>query len=38
MIYHGHFTHPDLWIMWASVVLTPVNTLGILYLLWRRGR
>jgi hypothetical protein len=38
MIYHGHFTHPELWMMWAVVVLTPVNTLGILYLLWRRGR
>lgn len=37
MIFHGHFTHPELWMMWAVVVLTPVNTLAILYL-WRRGR
>ncbi len=36
MIHNGYFTHPDLWMMWAVVILTPLNTLGLLIHIFRR--
>lgn len=37
MIYHGHFTHPDLWLMWYAIFGTTVNfTLIVLYICWRK--
>ena len=34
LIAHG-MTHPDLWMMWAGILLSAINTVG-LVLLWRR--
>jgi hypothetical protein len=35
-LYHGHLVHPDIWILWMAGILTPVNTLGLVWLLMRR--
>jgi hypothetical protein len=35
MLHNGHWTHPELWQLWAVIILTPLNTLGIIYALWR---
>ena len=36
MMYHGHFTHPDLWMMWFAVVGTASNALAIIYLIFTK--
>ncbi len=38
MLFHGHFTHPELWQMWVVVLLTPLNTLGVIYAIWRKRK
>jgi hypothetical protein len=35
MIYHGHFTHPELWMMWFAVIGTGLNTIAIAVFAWR---
>lgn len=35
MIYHGHFTHPDLWLMWFAIVGTLGNSFVAVYLLYK---
>lgn len=35
MLYHGHFTHPELWQMWFAVIGTAVNTLAVAYLFYK---
>lgn len=32
---HLGMTHPDLWMMWAGIILSGVNTVGLI-LLWRK--
>ena len=34
--YHGYLVHPPIWTMWMSGLLTPVNTLVILWLMVRK--
>jgi hypothetical protein len=34
-MHHGYLVHPDIWMLWAAVILTPVNTIGILFCLRR---
>lgn len=36
--YHGHLTHPDLWMLWVGILLTLLNTVGIVWMLLRKGR
>lgn len=36
MLYHGHFTHPELWMMWYAVVGTAMNMLAVIYLILKR--
>jgi hypothetical protein len=35
MFYHGHFTHPDLWMMWFAVIGTAVNALAVAYMVYK---
>lgn len=42
MLYNGHFTHPELWMMWFAVVGTALNSLAlgcvILYLIFKEKK
>lgn len=38
MIHNGYFTHPDLWMMWAAVILTPINTALVILSLLKNSR
>jgi hypothetical protein len=29
MFYHGHFTHPDLWLMWYAILLSTINFIAV---------
>lgn len=36
MLHNGFLVHPDIWMLWAAVFLAPLNTLGLIAILWRR--
>lgn len=35
MFHNGHFTHPDLWLMWYAILMSTVTLVLEVYRLWR---
>lgn len=36
MIYHGHLVHPEIWQLWAAVIMVPVNIAWLLCLSFQK--